>query len=101
MEARSLLKMTECFLFHKEQLVSALQRTEALLVCIDKRMYFERVNLVSLLKYVGGGIESRENSIKEQLAQIAGLEMAKGQDEDKLSEQTLKTIEIVNIADIA
>ena len=27
--------------------------------------------------------------------------MAKGQDEDRLSEQTLKTIEIVNIADIA
>ena len=61
-------KVTECFLFHKEQLVGSLQRTEALLVCIDKRMYFERVNLVNLLKYVGGGIESRENSIKEQLA---------------------------------
>ena len=101
MEARYLRKMTECFLSRKERLVGCLQRTEALLVCIDKRMYFERVNLVNLLKYVGGGIESRENSIKEQLAQIAGLEMAKGQDEDKLSEQTLKTIEIVNIADIA
>ena len=34
-------------------------------MCIDKRMYFERKNLVNLLKYVGGGIESRENSIKE------------------------------------
>ena len=68
MEARHLHKVTECFLFHKEQLVGSLQRTEALLVCIDKRMYFERVNLVNLLKYVGGGIESRENSIKEQLA---------------------------------
>ena len=70
-------KVTECFLFHKEQLVKKLQRTEALLVCIDKRMHFERVNLVNLLKYVGGGIEMRENNIKESLAQIAALEMEK------------------------
>lgn len=35
------------------------------------------------------------------MAQIAALEMLKGTDEDMLSEQTLKTIEIVNIADIA
>ena len=65
MEARNLHKVTECFLFHKDKLVKALQRTESLLVCIDKRMYFERKNLVNLLKYVGGGIESRENSIKQ------------------------------------
>ena len=64
-------------------------------------MYQERVIMVNLLKYVGGGIEDRENSIKERLAQIAALEMEKGNDEDLLSEQTLKTIEIVNIADIA
>ena len=101
MEARHLHKVIECFLFHKERLVKKLQRTEALLVCIDKRMHFERVNLVNLLKYVGGGIEDRENKIKEALAQIAELEMKKGQGEDELSEQTLKTIEIVNIADIA
>ena len=41
-------------------------------------MHFERVNLVNLLKYVGGGIEMRENNIKESLAQIAALEMQKG-----------------------
>ena len=64
-------------------------------------MYQQRVALVNLLKYVGGGIEIRENFIKRQLAQIAALEMLKGTDEDMLSEQTLKTIEIVNIADIA
>ena len=63
-------------------------------------MYQERINLINLLKYVGGGIETRENSIKRRLAQIAALEMEKGLDEDLLSEQTLKTIEIVNIADI-
>ena len=64
-------------------------------------MYQQRVALVNLLKYVGGGIEIRENFIKEQLKQIAALEMQKSRDEDLLSEQTLKTIEIVNIADIA
>ena len=64
-------------------------------------MYQQRVALVNLLKYVGGGIEIRENFIKRQLAQIAALEMLKGTDEDMLSEQTLKTIDIVNIADIA
>ena len=50
---------------------------------------------------MGGGIELRENFIKQQLKQIAALEMQKSKDEDLLSEQTLKTIEIVNIADIA
>ena len=64
-------------------------------------MYQKRVALVNLLKYVGGGIEIRENFIKTQLAQIAALEMQKSKDEDLLSEQTLKTIEIVNINDIA
>ena len=64
-------------------------------------MYQQRVSLVNLLKYVGGGIEIRENFIKKQLAQITALEMEKSMDEDLLSEQTLKTIEIVNIADIA
>lgn len=49
-------------------------------------MYQQRVALVNLLKYVGGGIEDRENSIKKQLAQIAELEMEKGTDEDMLSE---------------
>ena len=57
--------------------------------------------MVDQLKYVGGGIELRENFIKQQLKQIAALEMEKSQDEDLLSEQTLKTIEIVNINDIA
>mmetsp|Transcript_46526 Transcript_46526/g.61652 ORF Transcript_46526/g.61652 Transcript_46526/m.61652 type:complete len:133 (+) Transcript_46526:2917-3315(+) len=85
----------------KQTLIQSLQRTESHLVCIDRRMYQQRVALVNLLKYVGGGIEIRENFIKDQLKQIAALEMQKSKDEDLLSEQTLKTIEIVNIADIA
>ena len=91
------IKLLDCFQKLKDDVIKSLRRTELLLNCIDKRMYQERANLISLLKYVGGGIESRENSIKERLAQIAALEMEKGQDEDKLSAQTLKTIEIVNI----
>lgn len=71
-----------------------------MLVLIDKKMYYDRVNIVKLLQYVGGGIEGREENIKNLLADIAKLEMQKSEQEDKLSEQTLKTIEIVNIADI-
>lgn len=46
-------------------------------------------------------MEDRENTIKDQLKQIAILEMQKGQEEDAMLDQTLKTIEIVNIHDIA
>lgn len=94
-------RLQTCFLKLKQQLIASIQRTESLLVCIDRRMYQQRMALVNLLKYVGGGIDIRENFIKDQLKQIAALEMLKGKDEDLLSEQTLKTIEIVNIADIA
>lgn len=88
-------------MFQKQKLIVDLQAIEALLLCIDQRMYHERLNLINMLKYVAGGIETRENSIKEQLANIASLEMEKGMDEDQLSEQTLKTIEIVNIGHIS
>jgi hypothetical protein len=73
---------------------------ERLLLLLDRKMHFERLNLVNLLKYVGGGIDNRENHIKELLAKIAILEMEKSKEEDQLSEQTLRTIEIVNIDDI-
>ena len=73
---------------------------EKLLVLIDIKMYHDRVNLVKLFQKVGGGIEGREENIKKSLADIASLEMDKSKEEDLLSEQTLKTIEIVNIADI-
>ena len=68
MEARTQHKMNQCFIWHKEMLIKHLQQTESLLVCIDKRMYQQRVALVNLLKYVGGGIEIRENFVKRQLA---------------------------------
>lgn len=54
-----------------------------------------------MLKSVENGMEDRENFIKEQLRQIAILEMQKGQEEDEMLDQTLKTIEIVNINDMA
>lgn len=49
-------------------------------------MLKERNCLVNLLKYVGGGIETRELDIKNQFAKIALLEMEKGMDEDALQE---------------
>ena len=85
----------------KESLLIKLCRIETLLITIDKKMYGDRNNLVTLLKYVGGGIEDRERNIKKQLASIAMAEMRKGRDEDLLWNQTLKTIEIVNINDMA
>ena len=64
MEALCQHKMNQCFLWQKQVLINRLQQTESLLVCIDKHMYQQRVALVNLLKYVGGGIEIRENFIK-------------------------------------
>ena len=65
LDALSCHKMNQCFLWHKQALIARLHQTESLLVCIDKRMYQQRVALVNLLKYVGGGIEIRENFIKK------------------------------------
>ena len=64
-------------------------------------MLFERKCLVKLLNYVGDGIEDREAKIQGQLGTIAQNEMIKGMNEDALQEQTLKTLELINIADIA
>lgn len=93
--------MRSIFTELKEGFIDQLARIETLLITIDKKMYFDRNNLVTLLKYVGGGIENRERLIKDQLAGIAMAEMNKGRSEDKLWEQTLKTIEIININDMA
>ncbi len=78
-----------------------LQSVQPLLIQVDRKMLQERTCLVNLLKYVGGGIETRELDIKNQFALIAQLEMEKGKDEDALQEQTCKTLEVINIADIA
>jgi len=67
---------------------------------IDQKSQNSRTNLVRVLKYVGGGIEDREGDIAGALSGIAIAEMKKGIDEDLLFEQTLKTIEIVNINDM-
>merc|ERR1711988_18018 len=62
----------------------------------------QRKVLVTMLKSVEHGMDDREYSIREQLRQIAILEMSKGKDEDEMLDQTLKAIEIdVHIADIA
>lgn len=63
-------------------------------------MYKERHNICILLQYTGDGIVNKESSIKDQLRDISLKEMEKGKDEDALQEQTLKTLEVINIADI-
>jgi hypothetical protein len=84
----------------KKHLMACLARRESLLTQVDGHMHQGRINLCNLLRYIGDGIESRELSIKEQLKSISKFEMLKGKEEDALQEQTLKTIEVINIADI-
>lgn len=99
-ECINLQKLSRAFLSAKESIIRRLNEIERLLLLVDRKMYQERKNLVKLLQYVAGGIEGRETHIKDLLKEIASLEMKKSDEEDKLSEQTLKTIEIVNIDDI-
>jgi hypothetical protein len=99
-ECLNLQKLNRAFLSEKEAIIRRLTEIERLLLLVDRKMYQERKNLVKLLQYVGGGIEGRETNIKDLLKEIASLEMKKSDEEDRLSEQTLKTIEIVNIDDI-
>lgn len=77
-----------------------LNKIEQLLYTCDLELLNQRKVLVTMLKSVENGMEDRENFIKDQLRQIAILEMQKGQEEDAMLDQTLKTIEIVNINDI-
>jgi hypothetical protein len=63
-------------------------------------MNYNRVNIVKLLKYVVDSIDSSKENNKNFLAEIAKQEMQKSEQEDRLSELTLKNIEIFNIADI-
>ena len=57
--------------------------------------------MVKILKSEETGMDDREQSIKEQLQQIAILEMQKGIDEDEMLDMTLKAIEIASISEMA
>ena len=65
MDYRKIHKAREIFAWLKENLLQSLATTEHLLITIDKKMFSDRNNLVTLLKYVGGGIDNRERMIKE------------------------------------
>lgn len=99
-ESRNIESLLSAYVVEKDITMNHMLELERLLLLVDSKMHTERVNLVNLLKYVGGGIENRENHIKELLAKIAILEKEKSKEEDLLSEQTLRTIEVVNIDDI-
>ena len=81
--------------------LSQLDCIESLLYTCDLELLNQRQVLVQTLKSVENGMDDRENFIKDQLKNIAVLEMEKGTEEDKMLDQTLKTIEFVKIADIA
>lgn len=76
-------------------------KIEKLLYTCDLEFLDYRKNLVKHLKSSETGLEDSEAKIRQQLRQVAKLEMEKGKDEDEMLDQTLKAIEIVNIADMA
>lgn len=59
-------------------------KIEQLLYTCDLELLKQRQVLVTMLKSVENGMEDRENFIKDQLRQIAILEMQKGQEEDEM-----------------
>ena len=77
-----------------------MSKIEDLLYTCDLDLLSQRKGLVTMLKGTENGLDDREADIRELLRQIAVLEMQKGKDEDEMLDQTLKAIEIVNIADI-
>ena len=77
-----------------------MSKIEDLLYTCDLDLLSQRKGLVTMLKGTENGLDDRESDIRELLRQIAVLEMQKGKDEDEMLDQTLKAIEIVNIADI-
>lgn len=78
-----------------------INKVEILLYACDLQFLKQRSVHVTMLKSVENGMEDREKLIKEQLRQIAVLEMQKGREEDEMLDQTLKAIEIVNISDMS
>jgi hypothetical protein len=64
MELKRITKVRGVFCQIKETLLNKLKQFEALLDTLDMKMHADRTNLVTLLKYVGEGIESRERFIK-------------------------------------
>ena len=86
----------------KLQLIrTQMDQVEYLLYACDLQLLKQRSVHVTMLKSVENGMEDREKLIKEQLRQIAVLEMQKGREEDEMLDQTLKAIEIVNISDMS
>ena len=78
-----------------------MNKVEELLYYCDLQMLEERQVLSKKHKVVESSMEEREISIRDLLKQIAVLEMEKGQEEDMMLDYTLRTIEIVNINDMA
>lgn len=99
-DCRNAQKLLRALTGVKDSLTDKLMELERLLLLVDGKMHFERLNLVKLLHYVGGGVEIRELAIKELLQQISEKEMLRSNEEDLLSAQMLKTIEIVKLGDI-
>lgn len=84
----------------KNALMCEIERIECLLVVADSAQSADRQTLVGEMRRHERQIEKNERAISELLAEIAASEMKRNLVADELEENTLRTIEVINISDI-
>ncbi len=84
----------------KSALMRMIEHLEKLLLLSDQWQSQERHDLVSEMRWHERQIALNERNIRNLLAEIAVSEMKRNLVADELEENTLKTIEVINISDI-
>lgn len=84
----------------KSTLMSHIERLEKLLLLADEQQSEERRELVQEMRSHERQIMMNEQNIRNLLAEIAASEMKRNLVTDELEENTLRTIEVINISDI-
>jgi hypothetical protein len=77
-----------------------IERLEKLLLLADEQQSEVRCELVKQMRSHERQIMSNEQNIRNLLAEIAASEMKRNVVADELEENTLRTIEVINISDI-
>jgi hypothetical protein len=84
----------------KSTLMYQIERLEKLLLLADEQQSEVRCELVKQMRSHERQIMSNEQNIRNLLAEIAASEMKRNVVADELEENTLRTIEVINISDI-
>jgi hypothetical protein len=84
----------------KSTLMYQIERLEKLLLLADEQQSEMRCELVKQMRSHERQIMSNEQNIRNLLAEIAASEMKRNVVADELEENTLRTIEVINISDI-